>query len=182
MFGLIFLAPLLAVAALAVRLESNGPVLFRQRRGGARGRPFEILKFRTMTVLEDGDAITHAKRGDPRITRVGAILRKTSIDELPQLLNVLRGEMSLVGPRPHALAHDRYYSPLVPDYQLRFDVKPGLTGLAQITGHRGDVANVETMANRINADLEYIETWNLRTDCRILLLTVTKALIDPLAV
>ena len=181
-FGLIFLAPLLIVAALAIRLDSTGPVLFRQRRGGARGRSFEILKFRTMTVLEDGDTIAHAKPGDRRVTRIGAFLRKSSIDELPQLINVLRGEMSLVGPRPHALAHDRYYAPLVPNYHLRFDVKPGLTGLAQITGHRGDVADVEAMSARIGADVTYIQTWTLGADCKILLLTLSRAFVDPRAV
>jgi len=181
-FGLAFLAPLLVAAALAIRLESRGPILFRQRRGGAGGRPFEILKFRTMSVLEDGDAIAHAKRGDLRITRVGSFLRRSSIDELPQLINVLRGEMSLVGPRPHALAHDRYYAPLVPGYHQRFDVKPGLTGLAQITGHRGDIADVAAMADRVKADLSYIETWSLQADCKILLLTAGKALFDPKAV
>ena len=180
--GLVFLAPLLAVTALAIRLDSKGPVLFRQRRGGAKGQAFEILKFRTMAVLEDGETVPHAKRGDPRITRVGAFLRKSSIDELPQLINVLRGEMSLVGPRPHALAHDRYYAPLVPGYHLRFDVRPGLTGLAQISGHRGDVEDVAAMAARIGADVKYIETWDMRTDCKILVLTAAKALFDPRAV
>lgn len=180
--GLIFLAPLLAATALAIRFDSKGPVLFRQRRGGARGQSFEILKFRTMTVLEDGDDIAHAKRGDRRITRVGAFLRKSSIDELPQLINVLKGEMSLVGPRPHALAHDRYYAPLVPNYHLRFDVKPGLTGLAQISGHRGDVENVEAMCARVGADVSYIDSWSVKADCKILLLTLSRAFVDPRAV
>ena len=182
LLGLIFLAPLLAVVALAIRLDSRGPVLFRQRRGGTRGQSFEILKFRSMTVLEDGDTIAHAKRGDRRVTKVGAFLRKSSIDELPQLINVLRGEMSLVGPRPHALAHDRYYGPLVPNYHLRFDVKPGLTGLAQISGHRGDIEDVEAMSARVGADVKYIDTWTLGADCKILLLTVSRAFIDPRAV
>jgi putative colanic acid biosynthesis UDP-glucose lipid carrier transferase len=180
--GLIFLIPLFLTVALAIRLESPGPVFFRQRRGGLGGKPFQIFKFRTMSVLQDADDVQHAKRGDSRITRVGSFLRRSSIDELPQLLNVLRGEMSLVGPRPHALAHDRYYAERVANYDARFLVRPGMTGAAQVSGHRGDVADVEAMSARLAADIAYVETWSLRLDGNILARTVACVLFDDRAV
>src|SRR6185437_9050990 len=134
--GLLILLPFLAVVALAIVLESRGPVFFRQRRSGIDGRIFTIYKFRSMNVMEDGADVMQAKRGDNRVTFVGRFLRRSSIDELPQLINVLKGEMSLVGPRPHAVAHDQYYTQMVPNYHLRFQTKPGITGLAQIIiGH-----------------------------------------------
>ena len=152
-------------------IESDGPVLFRQRRTGRDGRTFVIYKFRTMHVLEDGDDVVQATRDDCRTTSVGRFLRRTSIDELPQLLNVLRGDMSLVGPRPHAVAHDQYFLQTVPAYKFRFHCKPGITGLAQIHGFRGEVRDIRHMEDRIARDLEYIENWSLALDIRILFLT-----------
>jgi exopolysaccharide biosynthesis polyprenyl glycosylphosphotransferase len=174
-FGFFVLVPFLALIALAIILESRGPVFFRQRRSGLDGRIFTIYKFRTMNVIEDGADVMHATRDDNRVTWVGRILRRTSIDELPQLINVLKGEMSLVGPRPHAVAHDLYYAKLVPGYQLRFHAKPGITGLAQISGFRGEVHDIQHMQARVAHDLEYIENWSLAADASILFLTVTTA-------
>ncbi len=169
---LVVLAPLLLVLAAAIRLESQGPALFRQRRGGLGGAPFQILKFRTMTVREDGDAVRQARRNDPRATRLGRILRRTSVDELPQLINVLLGDMSLVGPRPHALAHDRQFQALIPSYAGRFALRPGITGLAQVRGYRGEITDLELLSGRTACDLEYIETWSLAGDLVILLATL----------
>jgi putative colanic acid biosynthesis UDP-glucose lipid carrier transferase len=169
--GFLVLLPILSLIALAILLESRGPILFRQRRSGRDGKVFIIYKFRTMHVLEDGTDIVQATRNDGRTTAVGRFLRRSSIDELPQLLNVLKGEMSLVGPRPHAVAHDQYYLQTVPNYKLRFYSKPGITGLAQIKGFRGEVRDIPHMEERIARDLEYIENWSLATDVRILFLT-----------
>jgi lipopolysaccharide/colanic/teichoic acid biosynthesis glycosyltransferase len=169
---LLILLPLILVICAAVRLESRGPALFRQRRGGAGGRPFVVFKVRTMTVVEDGERVSQARRGDSRVTRVGSFLRKTSLDELPQLLNVLRGDMSLVGPRPHAIAHDREFQGLIPAYERRFAVKPGITGLAQVRGFRGATTDVKDIAQRVAADIEYIETWSLAMDVSLLLATL----------
>ncbi len=170
--GLIVLSPLLLLVALAIKLDSAGPVFFRQRRLGFNNDEFYVLKFRTMTVTEDDpNAITQATRTDPRVTRVGAILRRTSIDELPQLLNVLRGEMSLVGPRPHAMAHNRQYAEIVDQYLGRHRVKPGITGWAQVNGLRGETDTLEKMRQRVEYDLYYIDNWSLLFDLRILLLT-----------
>ncbi len=168
---LVFFAPSLLLVALLIRLESPGPVLFRQTRGGLGGRLFTIYKFRSMRCEEDGETVVQATRADDRITRVGRFIRKTSIDELPQLLNVLKGDMSLVGPRPHARAHDEHYGGLIPGYALRYRTRPGLTGLAQIQGLRGGTDTIESMAQRVRADITYIETWSLAGDLRILLLT-----------
>lgn len=170
--ALLFFAPLLVLIAVLIKLESPGPVLFRQARGGLNGQAFTIFKFRSMRCLENGPVVAQAKRDDDRITTVGRIIRKTSIDELPQLLNVLRGDMSIVGPRPHALAHDEQYGAVIANYHLRFRARPGLTGLAQIKGLRGGTSEVEAMAARIDADNEYIERWTLGGDVRILLMTV----------
>ena len=167
---LCFFAPLLLAIAIAVRLDSPGPALFRQRRTGLDGRLFQILKFRTMTVMEDG-ALTAVSRGDPRVTRIGAVLRRTSLDELPQLLNVVLGDMSLVGPRPHAIAHDERFSQEAPNYVLRFAARPGVTGLAQISGFRGEIVSRECLDGRVDADLRYIRGWSLLLDLRILLAT-----------
>ncbi|WP_456628561.1 exopolysaccharide biosynthesis polyprenyl glycosylphosphotransferase [Bradyrhizobium sp. URHC0002] len=169
--GLIILSPLMFLTAVAIKIDSPGPIFFRQRRNGFNSRQFYIYKFRSMAVMEDGPAITQAKRFDPRVTKVGRVLRRTSIDEIPQLLNVLRGEMSLVGPRPHAIAHDNHYEELVSDYALRYRVKPGMTGWAQIKGHRGETANVEQMEARVDCDLWYIDNWSIALDWKILLLT-----------
>ena len=169
--GLLVLSPLLLLVAVLIFLESPGSPIFRQRRSGYRGAPFVIYKFRTMRVVEDGPNVVQASREDQRITRVGALLRRTSVDELPQLVNVLKGEMSLVGPRPHALAHDEYYGGLIAEYEGRFRTKPGLTGLAQVSGLRGPTPDVATMAARIEKDLDYIRSWSILLDVRILLQT-----------
>jgi Undecaprenyl-phosphate glucose phosphotransferase len=170
--GLLFLSPLMLSTALAVKLETPGPILFRQQRSGFNAKRFTILKFRTMTVMEEGESVTQATRHDPRVTRFGAVLRATSIDELPQLFNVLLGNMSLVGPRPHAVAHDGYYGSLLSDYAFRHHVKPGITGWAQIHGCRGGTAKVESMKQRLDFDLWYINNWNLGLDLMIMVRTV----------
>ena len=170
---LLLLAPLFAVIAAAIKLDSRGPVFFRQRRHGLNHRVISVFKFRTMTVMEDGGVIKQAVRGDQRVTMVGGFLRSTSLDELPQLLNVLRGEMSLVGPRPHALAHNEEYAKVLrhANYSSRHFVKPGITGWAQINGHRGPTATPEQMQDRVLHDLEYIDNWSIWFDLEILLLT-----------
>ena len=170
--GLLALAPLFLLLALMIRLDSSGPILFRQTRTGLHGRSFRIYKFRTMRVLEDGSVVRQATRGDARVTRVGRILRSTSIDELPQLLNVLLGEMSLVGPRPHALAHDEYYSREIAAYDHRFRVKPGITGWAQVNGERGETPTVDHMRRRVELDLWYVQNKCFRLDCTILAKTI----------
>lgn len=173
--------PLLLCIAVAVRLESSGPVIFRQRRTGHQGRIFTIYKFRTMTVTEDCSNVKQATKGDARVTAVGAVLRKLSLDELPQFLNVLRGDMSLVGPRPHALAHDGHYGDLIPAYVDRFRAKPGLTGLAQVNGLRGEIQDIRCMRNRIAADNLYIDSWSLGLDIAILAKTAMVIFRDPQA-
>lgn len=169
---LIVLSPLLAIVALVVALESPGPIIFRQRRTGLCGEIFYIYKFRTMSVVEDGLFIRQAVHHDSRVTRVGRILRRYSIDELPQLFNVLKGEMSLVGPRPHALAHDDVYRRVISVYGARHSVKPGITGWAQINGWRGGTPDVNDMLKRIEFDLWYINHWSLWLDVKILFLTL----------
>jgi Undecaprenyl-phosphate glucose phosphotransferase len=171
LIGLIVLTPLMLLTAIAVKIDSNGPVFFRQRRNGFNAKQFSIFKFRTMTVMEDGAAVVQAKRFDPRVTKVGRVLRRSSIDEVPQLFNVLKGDMSLVGPRPHALAHDDHYGDLLSEYAFRNHVKPGITGWAQVRGYRGETARVEQMKGRVDCDLWYINNWNLVLDLRILTLT-----------
>jgi len=161
---------LLAVS-IAVRIESPGPILFRQLRGGFNGRAFEILKFRTMHVMENGPTITQVTSQDHRVTCVGRWLRRCSVDELPQLINVLRGEMSLVGPRPHALAHDVLYSRMISKYPYRSHVKPGITGWAQVNGLRGETRTVGLMQQRVELDLWYVTNWSFWLDLRILFWT-----------
>jgi Undecaprenyl-phosphate glucose phosphotransferase len=170
--GLLAISPMLLMVALIIKFDSPGPVLFSQLRTGYSGRTFRIVKFRTMNVLEDGDVIVQAKKNDDRVTRSGRWLRRTSIDELPQLFNVLWGDMSLVGPRPHALAHDVEYAKLIDRYELRFQVKPGITGWAQVNGFRGETETVDLMASRIDCDLWYISNWSLMLDLRTLIKTL----------
>lgn len=170
---LLLLAPLLLAIAVLIRLDTAGPILFRQRRTGFKGDVFAIYKFRTMAVMEDA-VLSAATRDDRRVTRVGAILRRTSLDELPQLLNVLKGEMSLVGPRPHAIAHDLTFRVIRPDYQERFEARPGITGLAQVTGHRGEVRDDTCLHGRLDADLAYIRHWSFWLDLKILLATAQR--------
>jgi lipopolysaccharide/colanic/teichoic acid biosynthesis glycosyltransferase len=179
--ALLLFAPLLACVALAVRLESGGPVIFKQRRTGHMGRVFTIYKFRTMIVAEDSADVRQATRGDARVTAVGAILRQLSLDELPQLFNILRGDMSVVGPRPHALAHDALYGEQIPTYADRFRAKPGLTGLAQINGFRGELKSAECMRGRVAADNLYIDSWSLGLDIAILAKTALIIFRDPQA-
>lgn len=169
--AIILLLPLLVCVAIAIKLDSAGPVIFRQRRNGCNGIQFVILKFRTMTVLEDGPTVTQACPGDHRVTRVGKLLRRSSIDELPQLFNVLTGDMSLVGPRPHALAHDIEYQAQIAKYAFRYRVKPGITGWAQVNGLRGETRRPEKMAERVTLDLWYINNWSLGLDIYILMRT-----------
>lgn len=170
--ALMILSPLLLLIAAAVAIESPGPILFRQKRGGFRGETFKVCKFRTMRVMEDGRAVTQAREGDPRITFIGALLRRTSLDELPQLLNVIAGEMSLVGPRPHALFHDHVFANVDPAYRRRQFARPGMTGLAQVSGARGPTRTPECVRERLAYDLAYIDNWSLWLDVKIALKTV----------
>ena len=174
--GLMLLSPLLFVTSIAIKLDSSGPIIFHQRRRGFSGREFAIYKFRTMTVLEDGPCIRQAQRDDVRVTRLGRLLRASSIDELPQLINVLAGEMSLVGPRPHAIAHDDEYSDAIDNYAFRHHVKPGISGWAQTRGFRGETADVSSMSKRIQLDLWYINNWSLWLDIRIIARTCVELL------
>lgn len=167
----LLLLPLFGMLAIAIRLDSKGPILFRQTRTGICGRPFQILKFRSMTALENGADVVQARQGDARITRLGAVLRRYSLDELPQLFNVLQGDMSLVGPRPHALAHDEFYGARLAGYSRRFSVKPGMTGWAQIQGHRGPTPELSDMAARIDHDLFYARRASFWLDLKILAAT-----------
>jgi len=171
------LLPLLAIVAVAIKLDSPGPILFRQKRCGFNGRCFQIYKFRTMSVLEDGPLIIQAQFADKRVTRLGAGLRRTSIDELPQLLNVLDGSMSLVGPRPHAVAHDNQFDKIVRNYAFRRRVKPGLTGWAQVNGCRGPTPTAASIERRVEYDLWYIDNWSLKLDFAILLQTPIEILL-----
>lgn len=170
--GLIVLAPFLLLVGLIVRLDSDGPALYLQSRTGFRGRSFKILKFRTMHAMEHGRGVVQARPGDARITRVGGWLRNTSIDELPQLINVLMGDMSLVGPRPHAIRHDHDFLSVDRQYPRRFLARPGITGLAQINGARGVTETPEQVERRLELDLDYVEQWSFARDLWILLCTV----------
>jgi Undecaprenyl-phosphate glucose phosphotransferase len=170
--GLIILSPILLVTALAIRLDSSGPALFRQTRHGFNGRPFRIYKFRTMTVMENGDVVEQAKKSDKRVTRVGRWLRRYSIDELPQLLNVFLGDMSLVGPRPHASAHERHFTSVIEKYAFRHHVKSGVTGWAQVHGARGETDTLDKIQRRVELDIWYINNWSIWLDFSIMIRTV----------
>ncbi|MBR1285111.1 undecaprenyl-phosphate glucose phosphotransferase [Bradyrhizobium sp. AUGA SZCCT0177] len=169
--ALLMLAPLLIISAVLIKLDSEGSIIFRQSRRGFNGKPFEIWKFRSMSVAENGHTVTQATKQDRRVTRVGRFLRKTSIDELPQLWNVLRGEMSLVGPRPHALAHDNYYDQVISNYVYRHHMKPGLTGWAQVNGFRGETPTIDLMEKRVEYDVWYVSNWSIWLDMRIIIRT-----------
>jgi len=169
--ALVFFLPLMVLTAIAIKLDGPGPVIFRQSRKGFNGKEFVIFKFRTMTVQENGPAVVQATRDDARVTPIGRLLRSASIDELPQLLNVLRGDMSLIGPRPHALAHDNYFEGVLGDYAFRHHVKPGITGWAQCNGARGATPSIEHIAERVKLDLWYINNWSLWLDIQILIKT-----------
>lgn len=176
--ALVALSPLLIAIALAVKLTSVGPVLFKQRRYGLNGQEILVYKFRSMSVCEDGAEVTQATRKDPRTTLVGSFLRRTSLDELPQLFNVLLGSMSFVGPRPHAIAHNEQYRRLINGYMLRHKVRPGITGLAQVNGLRGETETVEKMFRRVQFDLEYVKNWSLALDMQIIFKTALKVFRD----
>lgn len=170
---LLFISPVLLVVALVIKLDSPGPVFFRQERMGWTGESFRIWKFRSMHVHQpEAGLLQQAQKNDPRLTRVGAFIRRTSLDELPQLFNVLTGEMSLVGPRPHALQHDTQYSQDIVDYFARHNIKPGMTGLAQVRGFRGETKDIAQMVQRVNSDIEYINNWSLWLDFVILVRTL----------
>ena len=169
---LVLLSPLLLLLALAIKLTSPGSVIFKQRRYGLDGEEITVYKFRSMRVSEDGEKVTQASRDDPRITSIGRILRRFSLDELPQLFNVLQGRMSIVGPRPHAVAHNEEYRSLIKGYMLRHKVRPGITGLAQINGYRGETKDLEDMRKRVDYDLDYLRHWSLGLDLSIILKTL----------
>jgi putative colanic acid biosynthesis UDP-glucose lipid carrier transferase len=169
---LVVASPLMLVIATAVKLTSAGPVVFRQRRYGLNGEEITVYKFRSMTCCEDGAVVTQAQAGDSRVTMVGRLIRKTSLDELPQIFNVLQGKMSLVGPRPHAVAHNELYRKLISGYMLRHKVRPGITGWAQVNGLRGETAQLENMSERVRYDLEYLRNWSPWLDIKILAMTV----------
>lgn len=176
--ALIVLSPVMVLIAVAVKLGSPGPVLFKQRRYGVDGKEIMVYKFRTMTVLEDGTAVRQATKDDDRITRVGRFLRRTSLDELPQFINVLQGRMSVVGPRPHAVSHNEMYRKLIDGYMVRHKVKPGVTGWAQVNGLRGETETVDKMKRRIEYDLAYLRNWSLRLDLVIIVKTALLLLGD----
>jgi len=175
---LTLISPVLLAIAAAVKLTSKGPVLFKQTRYGQKGEKIRVWKFRTMTVCEDGDTVTQATRGDSRYTKIGEFLRKTSLDELPQFFNVIQGTMSVVGPRPHAVAHNEQYRAIIPGYMLRHLVKPGITGWAQINGWRGETNTIHKMRKRIEFDLEYMREWSLWLDMKIIFLTIFRGFTD----
>jgi putative colanic acid biosynthesis UDP-glucose lipid carrier transferase len=178
---LVLLSPFMVAIALAVKLTSPGPVIFRQRRYGLDGEEILVYKFRSMRVTEDGGQIEQARRNDTRVTPIGALLRRTSLDELPQFINVLQGRMSIVGPRPHAVAHNEMYRPLIKSYMVRHKVRPGITGWAQVNGLRGETDSLEKMEARIRCDLDYLRNWSLRLDLYIIFKTVRLVFKDAAA-
>jgi putative colanic acid biosysnthesis UDP-glucose lipid carrier transferase len=179
--ALLLLLPLLVVVAVLVKASSPGPIIFKQRRYGLDGAEIAVYKFRTMRVTEDGAEIRQASKSDSRITPIGSVLRRTSMDELPQLINVLQGRMSLVGPRPHAVAHNEEYRKLIKGYMVRHKVLPGITGLAQVNGCRGETSQLEDMEARVNYDLDYLRHWSPMLDIKIILLTAIKVFRDDKA-
>ena len=178
---LVLISPLLVAISIGVKMSSPGPIIFKQRRYGLDGEEILIYKFRTMTVTEDGSNIQQAQKDDKRITRLGAFLRRSSLDELPQFVNVLQGRMSTVGPRPHAVAHNELYRKLIKGYMVRHKVKPGITGWAQVNGFRGETNTLDKMQSRIEFDLDYLRNWSLRLDIKIILKTVRLVIKDQKA-
>ncbi|MGH8496333.1 MAG: exopolysaccharide biosynthesis polyprenyl glycosylphosphotransferase, partial [Gammaproteobacteria bacterium] len=172
-FILLLTAPLMLAIAIGIKMTSPGPAIFKQRRYGLDGEEIKVYKFRTMYVTEDADHVPQARRDDPRVTPFGAFLRRYSLDELPQFINVLQGRMSVVGPRPHAIAHNETYRKLIKGYMVRHKVTPGITGLAQVNGLRGETDTVESMKARVEYDLNYLRYWSLGLDVKIILKTVT---------
>ncbi|WP_325891530.1 undecaprenyl-phosphate glucose phosphotransferase [Grimontia sp. NTOU-MAR1] len=178
---LLLISPVLLVIAIGVKLSSSGPVIFKQHRYGLDGNKINVWKFRSMSVMDNGDDIKQAIRDDPRVTPFGVFIRRTSLDELPQFFNVLQGRMSIVGPRPHAVAHNEQYRAIVDRYMLRHKVKPGITGWAQINGYRGETDTLDKMEKRIQFDLEYIQNWSLWMDIKIVVATVFKGFVSKTA-
>jgi putative colanic acid biosysnthesis UDP-glucose lipid carrier transferase len=179
--AVVAVSPIMLACAIGVKLSSRGPILFRQRRYGLHGEEINVYKFRSMTCCEDGPTVTQATKNDSRITRFGAFLRKTSLDELPQLVNVIQGKMSLVGPRPHAVAHNEQYRKIISGYMIRHKVRPGITGWAQVNGFRGETDTVDKMTGRVKLDLEYLNNWSIWLDLRILVRTVLLVVRDDKA-
>ena len=175
---LLLVAPVMLVVAIGVKLGSAGPVIFKQRRNGLDGEEISVYKFRSMTTMDNGPVVQQATRDDPRITPFGAFIRRTSLDELPQFINVLQGQMSIVGPRPHAVAHNEMYRQLIKAYMVRHKVKPGITGWAQVNGHRGETETIEKMQARVEYDLEYLRNWTLGLDLVIILRTIKTVFYD----
>jgi putative colanic acid biosysnthesis UDP-glucose lipid carrier transferase len=175
---LVLISPLLLAIAIGVKLSSPGPVIFRQRRNGLGGEEIMVYKFRSMTTQDNGSVVRQATRDDPRITKFGAFLRRSSLDELPQFINVLQGSMSIVGPRPHAVAHNEQYRQIIKAYMVRHKVKPGITGWAQVNGHRGETDTLEKMQARVEFDLEYLRNWSLGLDLQIIARTIRVAFFD----
>jgi putative colanic acid biosynthesis UDP-glucose lipid carrier transferase len=178
LFILLLISPLLLAIAIGVKLTSKGPVVFKQRRNGLDGEEIIVYKFRSMTAQDNGPVVRQASKTDPRITRFGAFLRRTSLDELPQFVNVLQGRMSIVGPRPHAVAHNEAYRRLIKAYMVRHKVKPGITGWAQVNGHRGETDTIEKMKARVEFDLEYLRNWSLGLDLQIIVRTIRLVFFD----
>jgi putative colanic acid biosynthesis UDP-glucose lipid carrier transferase len=178
---LALISPVLIAVAIGVKLSSPGPVIFKQRRYGLDGQEIYVWKFRSMSSQDNGAVVKQATKNDPRVTKFGAFIRKTSLDELPQFLNVLQGRMSIVGPRPHAVAHNEEYRQIVDKYMLRHSVKPGITGLAQVSGYRGETDTLDKMEKRVQYDLEYIKTWSLWLDIKIIVMTVFKGFVGKTA-
>lgn len=174
---LTLISPLLLLVAIGVKLSSPGPIIFKQNRYGLDGKPIQVWKFRSMRVMDNGSQVQQATKGDPRVTRFGAFIRRTSLDELPQFFNVLQGTMSIVGPRPHAIAHNEQYRTIVNRYMLRHKVKPGITGWAQINGWRGETDTLDKMEKRVQFDLDYIHRWSLWLDIKIVFLTIFKGFV-----
>ncbi|TBO34216.1 undecaprenyl-phosphate glucose phosphotransferase [Aquabacterium lacunae] len=175
---LILISPILAAVAIGVKLSSPGPIIFKQKRNGLDGEEIMVYKFRSMRVMDNGAVVKQATKGDPRITPFGAFIRRTSLDELPQFINVLQGRMSIVGPRPHAVAHNEEYRRLIKAYMVRHKVKPGITGWAQVNGYRGETDTIEKMQARVEFDLEYLRNWSLGLDLQIIIRTVRLMVFD----
>ena len=175
---LLLISPILLAIAIAVKCTSPGPAIFRQRRNGLDGQEITVYKFRSMRTQDNGPVVQQATRGDPRVTKIGAFLRKTSLDELPQFINVLQGRMSIVGPRPHAVAHNQQYRGMIKAYMVRHKVKPGITGWAQVNGHRGETDTIEKMQARVEFDLEYLRNWSLALDLQIIARTIKLVVMD----
>ena len=175
------ISPILLMVAIGVKLSGPGPIIFKQMRYGLDGAAIKVWKFRSMNSTDTGNVVKQATKNDPRVTKFGAFIRKTSLDELPQFINVIQGRMSIVGPRPHAVAHNEEYRQIVDKYMLRHKVKPGITGLAQISGYRGETDTIEKMEKRVEYDLKYIQNWSLSLDLKIIFMTIFKGFVGKTA-